>query len=99
MKRKNNLPKVKVDVVVNVKKQVMARVRNMIDMGVCLLTSELLEKGKILTLEVSYHGREKLKIKGKVMWSLKIKPRIYENGIDFKFANITRKENFVRFLS
>ncbi|MBN2532146.1 MAG: PilZ domain-containing protein [Spirochaetales bacterium] len=96
MKRKNNLPIVKVDVVINLKKKVKARVKNMIDRGICILTCEPLEKGKVFILEISYQGREKLKIKGKVMWSLKICSETYENGIDFLYLNINIKEELVR---
>lgn len=99
MKRKNNLPRVKVDVVVNIKKQVKARVKTMIHGGTCIVASEPLEKGKILTLEITYRDREIIKIKGKVMWSLKIGTRLYESGIDFFFIDMNRKEELVRFFN
>jgi Tfp pilus assembly protein PilZ len=99
VKRKNNLPVVNVEVVVSVKKQMPAGVKNMIDGGICLLTEKSLEKGKILTLEISYQGREKLRINGKVMWSLKIGSHYYENGIDFRFLNGNIKDELTRFFN
>lgn len=68
----------------------------MIDRGICILTSEPLEKGKVLTLEITHQGKEKLKIKGKVMWSLKIDSQVYENGIDFLFIDTNLKEELIR---
>ena len=80
-------------------KQVKARVKNLINRGICLTTDEPLGKGKVLTLEISYDVNKKLIIRGKVMWSLEIESRFYESGIDFLFMNVIRKEELTQSLN
>lgn len=88
-----------VEVIVNLKKQIKAQVKNVRDKGICITTHEPLEMGKFLTLEISLPGREKLKIKGKVMWSLDLGSKFYENGIDFFYINKNYTEMLVEYLN
>ena len=86
-----------IDVVASIKKQMKAQVKNIRDMGICITTHEPLDKGKFLTLEISHQGMDKLKIKGKVMWSLQIGSHFFENGIDFSVLNTCQQESYIQF--
>jgi hypothetical protein len=99
VKQNKKYPWAAIDVVINIRKQIRAQVKNARDKGICITTNEPLEKGKLLTIEISLPGMDTLKIKGKVMWSLEIGSHFFETGIDFSAIPKFRHDLYMRSLN
>jgi len=77
-------PRLPLDVQVNYKENAFAKSKDISSGGICLITEEALEMGKIYKLAFSFPGEtELLESLGKAMWSKSASEHLHETGLSF----------------
>lgn len=81
---KRQCPRLPLDVQVNYKENAFAKSKDISSGGICLITEESLEEGKIYKLSFAFPGEsERLECLGKVMWSIQASEHLHEAGLSF----------------
>ena len=81
---KRRSPRIPLDVRVNYDFDAIAHSKDISEGGICLITEQALEKGKMLNLVFQLPGRHKpIEAIGKVMWCRKSLEYLHEIGISF----------------
>ena len=77
-------PRISLEVRVNYDFNAIAFSKDISEGGICLITEQALEEGKMLNLMFQLPGRAlPFETFGKVMWSRKASENLYEDGISF----------------
>lgn len=81
---KRQFPRLPLDVQVNYKENAFAKSKDISSGGICLITEESLEKGKIYKLSFAFPGEsDRLECLGKVQWSKPASEHMHEAGLSF----------------
>jgi c-di-GMP-binding flagellar brake protein YcgR len=76
-------PRKEAEIVINYSIKAEAVTKNVTREGMCLVTKNELQVGKIIYVVVTLTGSAPMNIYGKVIWSREVKPGSYENGIEY----------------
>lgn len=91
-------PRVPLDVRVKADRESFGHTKDISEGGVCLLSENALEKGKIVKLTFLLPGGEtEIQASGKVEWSREVSDHFYESGLSFWDTEDEAKEGIRRF--
>jgi c-di-GMP-binding flagellar brake protein YcgR len=71
------------EIVINYSIKAEAVTKNVTRQGMCLVTRNELQVGKIVYVVITLSGGKPMNIYGKVIWSKETKPGVFENGIEY----------------
>jgi Tfp pilus assembly protein PilZ len=80
---RRSCPRKEADIVINYSIKAEAVTKNMTREGMCLITKNELQVGKIIYIVVTLTGASPMNIYGKVNWSKEVKSGLFENGIEY----------------
>jgi hypothetical protein len=99
MEEKRLFPRLLLDVLVNYSDYYFAKTKDISLSGINLITNSELQAGRFLSFEFSLPDKEFVKVFGKIEWSKKNAPNLYENGIQFRLLKDTSKIKIENFLN
>lgn len=96
---RRRFPRATINVILSADKEVKAHIKNLSEGGICIITQVELGRGRFIRLAFELPDGRDLRIKGKVIWSLRTENGVFENGIDFLTMGAQYKEHLTRFLN
>jgi hypothetical protein len=96
---RRRFPRATINVILSANREVKAHIKNLSEGGICIITQVELGRGKTIRLVFIPPDGNELRIKGKVIWSLRLENGVFENGIDFLSMGPHYKEHLARYLN
>jgi hypothetical protein len=91
-------PRHDLDVMVNYSDYYFAKSKDLSISGIRLITNNELQAGRFISFEFSLPDREFVRVFGKIEWTKKNAPNLYENGIAFRLLKDESKSKIEKFL-